>query len=122
MSMQLRRVLAFCLLAIGACSSSEHVVGDQCPSPYSNNRSAKATVRDPGGAMGFFGTSCAPCKADAPIKLDKRGCPIFVTFETCGGPVCLNGYEIAVPTENDGGADNDSGAGDSGVEEDSGAQ
>jgi hypothetical protein len=112
------RLFVPCFLAIGACSSSEHVVGDQCPSPYSD----MATVRDRSGAKGFFGTSCAPCKADAPIHFDKRGCPVFVTFETCGGPVCLNGYEIAVPAENDGGADNDSGAHDSGVEEDSGAQ
>jgi hypothetical protein len=106
------------LVLAAACSSSEHVVGEQCPSPYSGN----ATVRGPNAdKAGFFGTSCAPCKADDAIKLDARGCPIFYTFETCGGPVCLNGYEIVIPAESDGGAENDSGAEDSGVEEDSGA-
>src|SRR5204862_5381798 len=83
------RLLVLCLVAIAACSSSEHVVGDQCPSPYSDMAGYKATVRDRDGSKGYFGTSCAPCKPDDQIKLDKRGCPIFVTFETCGGPVCL---------------------------------
>ena len=82
------------LVAAAACSSSEHVVGDQCPSPYSSTAGYKATVRDRDGSKGYFGTSCAPCKADDQIKYDKRGCPIFVTFETCGGPVCLAGYEV----------------------------
>jgi hypothetical protein len=106
-------LLSAWLAALNACSSSNHVVGDQCPSPYSG----EATVRGPNAASAqFFGTSCAPCKADAKIKYDRRGCPIFVTFESCGGPVCLSGYEIKQPAEIDGGGENDSGA-----EEDSGA-
>jgi hypothetical protein len=117
-----QHVLVMCFVAAAACSSSEHVVGDQCPSPYSSTAGYKATVRDRDGSKGYFGTSCAPCRADDQIKYDKRGCPIFVTFETCGGPVCLAGYEVDLPAASDGGAENDSGTKDSGVEEDSGAQ
>jgi hypothetical protein len=96
------------LALIGACSSKDEVVGAQCPGPFTG----RATIEGPMSTSQIFGTSCAPCSSGK-IRLDKHGCPIFVTVESCGGPVCLAGIEVS---EADGGA-----ASDSGVEEDGGA-
>jgi hypothetical protein len=73
-------------------------------------------VPDAGGAK-VFGTSCAPCDSSKE-RLDKQGCPIFVTFGSCGGDICLGDQLIRHPTE----ADQDAGdEGDAGsLKEDSG--
>jgi hypothetical protein len=94
------------LQALYACGS-DRVVGKQCPGPYSGN----ATVEGPEveTSATVVGTSCAPC-TNAPLKLDAHGCPVFVTFEKCGGDVCIGGQRIARPTEDAGAAD----AGDAG--------
>jgi hypothetical protein len=94
---------------LSACSSKQVVVAKQCPSPYSGH----ATIRGSYVPGQIYGTSCAPC-GSFPIKYDKNGCPIFVTTESCGGPVCLAGYKL-FPNEADGGAED-------GGQEDGGAQ
>ena len=110
---------ALVVVLAGACSNKQVVVGEQCPGPYSGH--ATLAIKDAGKAS-VFGTSCAPCKADA-VRLDKRGCPIFVTFDSCGGDICVGDLRIsrrvdAGAGEQDAGWEGDAG----GSEEDGGAR
>jgi hypothetical protein len=94
---------------LGACSSEDVVVAEQCPSPFDS----RATIDPPmaaqmdGGADAgmtlIYGTSCAPCEGSKP-RLDARGCPIFVTFESCGGDICIGSGLVTRP-DADAGAD-----------------
>jgi hypothetical protein len=110
------RILSLCIaVAAGACSSGERVLGERCPNPYVED--SGASVPD-GAPSEFYGTSCAPCDGDE-IRLDARGCPIYVTFESCGGDVCLGGLPVTSGPDgdDDAGSDDDGGA----SEEDGGA-
>jgi hypothetical protein len=109
--LQLALVVVAALLC--ACSAKHFVVGEQCPSPLSGD--AAIAGGDAGGNV-LFGTSCArktgsPC--GGVTRLDKRGCPIFVTFDTCGGDICLGDQLIPRPdagsTGEDAGAELDAG-------------
>jgi hypothetical protein len=93
-------LVMFALLA-AACSRKQIVVGSQCPSPYGKNASYAAGVAR-GAAL--YGTSCPPCTASR-IKLDKRGCPIYVTFDSCGGDICLGDQRLERPLDAGLGAD-----------------
>jgi hypothetical protein len=112
-------VAAFALLFglfLAACSAKHVVVGSQCPSPHSGL--AKYVGGDAGGAA-LFGTSCAPCGSGRE-KFDTHGCPIYVTFGSCGGDICLGDQIIRQPGvtgAEDGGDEGDaaSAKGDSGA-------
>lgn len=96
------------LLWVALGCGDEITLGGQCPNPATG----KATVM--GGAAPIYGTSCAPC--DRPIELDARGCPKLVTFESCGGDICIGSARISA------GRDEDAGEDDGGAEaEDGGA-
>jgi hypothetical protein len=115
--MEAQRVLMLGLtVAIGAaaCSSEQRVVGERCPNPYVEDTSA--SFAPDAGLSEFYGTSCAPC--DRPGRLDDRGCPIYVTFDSCGGDVCLGGVRVRRGEVSDEDAGSDV---DSGVEDDAGA-
>jgi hypothetical protein len=115
-----RRTACAALVALaGACSNKQVVVGEQCPGPYSGH----ATLAKNAGKASVFGTSCAPCKADS-VRLDKNGCPIFVTFGSCGGDICVGDLRISPPPPNAGMGEQDAGwEGDAGGgEEDGGAR
>jgi hypothetical protein len=109
----------------GACSSENVVVAEQCPSPF-DSRATIAPGMDGGSDAGsdaglplVYGTSCAPCEGSKP-RLDSRGCPIFVTFESCGGDICF-GPALVTRPDADAGADSlDTDAGD--AAEDAGDQ
>lgn len=111
------RIVSLCIaVAAGACSSDERVLGERCPNPYIED--SGATVPDDAPSE-FYGTSCAPCEGDE-VRLDDRGCPVYATFESCSGDVCLGGVRVrSTPTgvDDDAGADDDGGA----SEEDGGA-
>lgn len=96
-------------LCVAACGQDVRV-GAMCPSPYTG----EATV-DPGPdgstTSVLYGTSCAPCDSAARVRVDRDGCPIYVTLESCGGDVCLFGAPIARSRDDDAGAD-DAGAED----------
>ena len=98
------------LQGLGACTS-ERVVGDQCPGPYDPTAEVQGGIADENTTIG---TSCAPCKSNA--RLDARGCPTYVTFESCGGDICIGSQRIARDlldasvVESDGGDDSDAGA------------
>jgi hypothetical protein len=115
------RILSLCVALVAcACSSDERVLGERCPNPYTEDSDA---TRSDGATTDFFGTSCAPCDADD-IRLDDDGCPIYVTFESCGGDICLGDVRVRLtPEVQDGGVDEDAGADEDGgpSEEDSGA-
>jgi len=91
---RVRVALVASSLVLAACSSKTFVVATQCPSPLGGHASIA------GGDAGdnvLFGMTCArktgaPCRDAA--KLDKHGCPIFVTFDTCGGDICLGNQLI----------------------------
>jgi hypothetical protein len=99
---------------LGACSSEHIVVGEQCPSPYSGH----ATTAGDAGQAALYGTSCAtqgstPCRG--PVRLDKRGCPVYVTFDSCGGAICLGDQLVPLPPDagmagEDAGREEDAGA------------
>jgi hypothetical protein len=98
-------VSALACWCFGACSSEDVVVAEQCPSPLDS----RATI-DPGmdagldaGVALIYGTSCAPCVGGTQ-RLDSRGCPIFVTFESCGGDICF-GPTLVTRPEIDAGTD-----------------
>ena len=109
-----------CLPVWAGCSGKHIVAGEQCLSPYSDK--AKEQSAEGGGAA-LYGTSCAPCKAND-IKYDKRGCPKYVTFESCGGDICLAGSLLTQHGDEDAGElPADAGAADAQVnEEDGGAR
>jgi len=116
------RILHLCIaaiVAVCACSSEERVLGERCRNPYTQDDDV--TLSD-GGGSDFFGTSCAPCDADD-IRLDDEGCPIYVTFASCGGDICLGDVPVTMTPEVDAGVDDDAGADEDGgpSEEDSGA-
>lgn len=94
------------LLVVAGCSTERRVLGVQCPSPYAPG----ATHLGDAGPGGVYGTSCAPCD-DARVRLDARGCPVYVTFESCGGDVCVGGVPVRELDE-DAGVDEDAGAED----------
>lgn len=109
-------------LVLSACTE-DRVVGDRCPSPYVPD--GGATLARGAGRSDFYGTSCAPCDGDT-LRLDAHGCPVYVTFQSCGGDVCIGGVRVreGLPDagldgaiDEDGGADDDGGA----SEEDGGA-
>jgi hypothetical protein len=84
---------------VSACSSEKVVLGEQCPSPLDSRATidpGMAVVADAGTDAGVpvvYGTSCAPCEGSKP-RLDSRGCPIFVTFESCGGDICFGSQRV----------------------------
>jgi hypothetical protein len=110
---------------LGACSSEDVVVAEQCPSPL-DSRATIDPAMDGGSDAGadagvarVYGTSCAPCEGSTP-RLDSRGCPIFVTFDSCGGDICF-GPALVTRPEADAGTDPlDTDAGD--TPEDAGDQ
>lgn len=104
------------VIALGACTE-DRVVGERCPNPFFED--GGATLGRGAEPSSFYGTSCAPCDGD-PIRLDARGCPIYVTFESCGGDVCIGnvlvrqgigdaGLDAAAGGDEDGGASDDDG-------------
>jgi hypothetical protein len=106
---------AVTLLLLGVGCSDEVEIGRQCPSPVTG----EATVDPlPDGGVAppeiFYGTSCAPCEGDA-VRTDERGCPIYVTFATCGGgDICVDGRQFQFrPSsgDDDAGVGDDAGAG-----------
>ena len=100
MKLRLQRVLLLlgCLPVLFGCS--KHVVaGEQCLSPYSDKAKEQAAES---GAAALYGTSCAPCKTND-IKYDKRGCPKYVTFESCGGDICFAGIRLTQHGDEDAG-------------------
>lgn len=105
----LRGAAWFAWLCVAACGHDVRV-GALCPSPHTG----RATV-DPGPDGGrtsaFYGTSCAPCDPAARVRVDRDGCPIYVTFESCGGDLCLFGDSFTRSGDDDAGAD------DGGVED-----
>lgn len=104
-----------CALSFSAClvGCGEDVrVGAQCPSPYVGG----ATIEPgpDGGTLGIvYGTSCAPCDGDSTVRVDDRGCPVYVTPASCGGDVCLFG-RLVVLVGDDAGATGDAGEEDGG--------
>lgn len=97
------------LLATGGCSNSKVITGEQCPGPYS--ASATLASQD-AGRTDIYGTSCAPCDGTG-TRFDAQGCPIFVTFESCGGDICIGPQPVRramLPDDEDAGADDDGGA------------
>jgi hypothetical protein len=86
------------------CAGERHVLGAQCPSPYSEG----ATRAHDAGPHAVYGTSCAPCDTGG-VRLDVRGCPVYVTFESCGGDLCLGSVRLR-DIDKDAGADEDAGA------------
>jgi hypothetical protein len=94
---------------LGACSSEDVVVAEQCPSPLDSRATIDQGMDgglDAGSDAGrplVYGTSCAPCEGSKP-RLDSRGCPIFVTFESCGGDICF-GPALVTRPEVDAGTD-----------------
>jgi hypothetical protein len=79
------------LLAVSACKE-DRLVGERCPSPYLAD--GGATLARGAEPSAFYGTSCAPCDENR-IRLDDRGCPIYVTFDSCGGDVCIGGVPVS---------------------------
>lgn len=109
--MRKRRLIVLGALLL-ACGEDVRV-GGQCPSPYVGG----ATI-DPGPDGGtlspVYGTSCAPCDGDDDrVRVDPRGCPIYVTIESCGGELCLFGQPVVVDWD-DAGADDGGAEGDAG--------
>jgi hypothetical protein len=87
------------LLSAFGCSSDDAVIGERCPHPSTGKATIAGNV-----AASMYGTSCAPCDADP--EFDERGCPVLVTFESCGGRnICLGSVEVAPPEEDDAGAE-----------------
>lgn len=92
------------MLLVAACVDDERVVGEQCPSPYARGASRMHDA----GPNAVYGTSCAPCDPED-VRVDARGCPVYVTVESCGGDVCIGRVRLRQADE-DAGADDDAGA------------
>ena len=114
----MRRGLGACAvtLLLLSCTSDNVTVGAQCPTPASG----RATVAPDAGTIPVYGTSCAPCDA-RDIKLDARGCPELVTWQSCGGDICIGNQRLARPmldagSDDDGGSEGDAGEEDGGHE------
>lgn len=101
-----RWLLVLGLLA--ACEGDPAILGDQCPNPGARGSSL---ARD-AGSSNVFGTSCAPCK---PTRYDEQGCPIYVTWASCGGDICIGSRVIPVPRGDAGPGDGGSGDEDAGA-------
>lgn len=100
-------------LCATACGQDVRV-GVLCPSPYAGRATVDPSP-DGSTASQVYGTSCAPCDPTARVRVDADGCPIYVTFASCGGDVCLFGELIQRSGVDDAGVD-DAGAEDGGGE------
>jgi hypothetical protein len=96
-------------LLLSACTDDEVVVGSQCPAAPSGD----ATLADGAVPSLIHGTSCAPCEGDKPT-LDPHGCPVLVTWASCGGDICIGQQLVPQPVLDAGGADGGPDAGDAG--------
>jgi hypothetical protein len=86
-------LLVWQLAAVG-CKKTVPL-GKQCPSPASGRASV---VGDPEEVQPAYGTTCAPCDDGDEVELDADGCPVYVTFESCGGDVCLGPVRVPEPS------------------------
>jgi hypothetical protein len=100
--------VALVALLLASCSDDKLVLGEQCPSPFSGNASIAAGDAGSDGGTPLYGTSCAPCDGTG-LELDSDGCPVFVTFESCGGDICIGHQLLRQPPDEDAGADEDAG-------------
>ncbi len=91
-------LLLWSLGTTAGCSSKKVVLGEQCPSPASGN----ATVQGDDLGLSVYGTTCAPCDDGDQAEYDSNGCPVFVTFESCGGDICMGTLLIKAPPTNGG--------------------
>lgn len=111
-------------LLLYACTDDEVTVGSQCPA----GPSGRATLAPDAGPAIAYGTSCAPCKGDE-VKLDAQGCPVLVTWQSCGGDICIGEQLLPQPVLDagadggpDGGPDAGPDAGPDGGDEDAGGE
>lgn len=113
-------LLAAGQLGVAACSNQKVVLGTQCPAP-SNPRAQVRTGMDAGVSTPIYGTSCAPCDSAKP-EYDASGCPIFVTFDSCGGDICIGNTRVVRLVPDAGTADggDDDGGGALSIQEDAG--
>jgi hypothetical protein len=95
------------LALVGACSGERAILGEQCPKPGTRG----ATLAKDAGRAEIYGTTCAPCTGKT--RFDAQGCPIYVTWASCGGDICI-GSEVIPEPKPDGG-------GDSGIDDDAGS-
>ena len=100
-------VLAF---ALAACKGDDVTLGSQC----SSGSSGRATLAPGAEPSVVYGTSCAPCNPDD-VQLDPRGCPVLVTWESCGGAICIGGDLLPAPVADAGPSDGGD-AGDAAVD------
>jgi len=96
----LRLLASACAVALllGACTDDKVTVGSQCPAAPSG----RATLAPDAGPSLVYGTHCAPC--DSAEKLDAHGCPVLVTWASCGGDICIGKQLLPQPVL-DAGAD-----------------
>ena len=85
--------VAVLALALAAGSGDDVTLGWQ----WWSASSGKATLA-PGG------TSCAPCETDD-VELDPSGCPVLVTWDSCGGDICIGRVLLQVPSADAGASD-----------------
>lgn len=97
------RLSLVCALGAG-CTNDRVELGEQCPSP--DNPSATTERGMDAGLPLIYATSCAPCDDPQP-RLDARGCPIYVTFESCGGDICVGRVRFSPPSLDAGHGDAD---------------
>jgi len=106
------------LALLGACSGERAVLGEQCPRPGTPG----STLVEDAGRAKVYGTTCAPCRGKT--RFDEQGCPIYVTWQSCGGDVCIGDQLIPRPVPDagsDAGPDEDAGGDeDAAVPEDAG--
>jgi hypothetical protein len=79
-------------LVLCACTDDDVTLGSQCPS----GSSGRATLAEGAAPSPVYGTSCAPCDVDD-IQLDAKGCPVLVTWASCGGDICVGGQLLPMP-------------------------
>ena len=108
--------LLCCALLLSACTSKKLVLGEQCPRAGTEGSSL---APDASLGSGVYGTSCAPC--DGRVEYDDRGCPVLVTWESCGGDICI-GNALVPRTPLDAGSEEDGGDEDAATEEDAGGR
>ena len=111
-------VLVLLLVLSTACSGDRAVLGEQCPHPNAPG----ATLAKGAGRSEVYGTSCAPCGRKP--RFDEQGCPVYVTWASCGGDICIGGALVERPKPDagsDAGPDADAGGDeDAAVPEDTG--
>ena len=88
------------VLALAACKGDDVTLGSQC----SSGSSGRATLAPGAEPSVVYGTSCAPCNPDD-VQLDPRGCPVLVTWESCGGAICIGGDLLPAPVADAGPTD-----------------